>query len=117
MNMETPNEEANDITVESLIQRGRGRPAKPKEPKEPKPPKHSLYLDNPKEWFKEYYVNKILKPCECSTCGTKFVSVYSLTRHEGRSNKCKVLKLTKIISEMDSVKENNNIENIVLKMT
>ena len=102
MNTETQNEATND-NIELPIKRGRGRPVKPKEPKRPKSPravKHSLFLDDYKEWYRQYYINKTLNPCMCPTCGTKYASLYSLTRHEGRSNKCRVIKLEKIISDM-----------------
>ena len=111
MNTETQNESTNDINIEEPVKRGRGRPAKPKEPtpptppKPPKPIKHSLYLDDYKEWFRQYYKNKLLNPCECPTCGTKYTSTYSLRRHAGRSNKCRVIALENIISELTDLKK------------
>ena len=115
MNTETLNEATTDINIELPIERGRGRPVKPKEPKRPKSPrvvKHSLFLDDYKEWYRQYYINKTLNPCVCPTCGTKYASSYSLTRHEGRSNKCRLMKLEKIISDMEHEKANLKSEAI-----
>ena len=104
MNTEAQDEATKDIHIEIPVKRGRGRPVKPKEPKQPKAPKpikHSLFLDDSKEWFRQYYNNK--NPCECPTYVTKSVIVYSLTRHVGRNKACKLSKLEKFISYMSNL--------------
>ena len=109
MNTETQNEATKDINIEVPIKRGRGRPTKPKEPKRPK-----SFLDDYKEWYRQYYINQTLNPCVCPTCGTNYASLYSLTRHEGRSNKCRVMKLESIIADMEREKANMKIVDINL---
>jgi len=107
-------EESKDIIIDNLteLRKKRGRPRKEIKPEDliPKLKKQSLYLNDQKEYFKQYYANKILKPCECSTCGTKFASTYSLTRHNNNNKNCKIIKLEKLIytSESSETSENNN---------
>ena len=52
-----------------------------------------------------YYMNKTLNPGVCPTCGTKYTSTYSLRRHAGRSNKCRVIALENIISELTDLRK------------
>ena len=59
MNTETQNEETTYMNIELPIKRGRGRPVKPKERNPPKTINRSLFLDDYKEWYRQYYINKL----------------------------------------------------------
>ena len=77
----------------------RGRPRKPRPEGEPEPvvkPGHpekpSLYKDDPKAYFREYYYNKCKVESVCEHCGNKFDSTRTLNSHLRRSVLCKKIR-------------------------
>jgi len=55
--------------------------------------------EHKRQYHREYY-HEHKKPCKCEHCGKDFASVSSLTRHQGRSAKCKVQQLVKEVDEL-----------------
>ena len=103
-----------------LVTRGRPKkeklpkaPKEPKEPKEPKPRKPrtlkdvSLWRDNPREYFRNYYHNRPKVECICPNCYSKFDSKVRLYDHSRRSTQCR-----KIRDIRESLKEQGNLNNL-----
>ena len=81
-----------------------------KEKPKPRPPTPLLRMmtdtqinqaqkEHKRQYHREYY-HFHKKECTCEHCGKDFVSVSSLTRHQGRSAKCKVQQLVKEVDEL-----------------
>ena len=94
---DTVNEIPKDNNDELPIKRGRGRPPREGEPQpKPKPikeEKHSLYLDDPKAYFRKYYKEKTNKDIICRTCNHCFTCNSSMTRHLKENRNCKIMRL------------------------
>ena len=108
--MEMQNDTQNEVVVEEPEQvkkkmgRPRIHPMKP--PKEKKP---SLYLDDPKAYFRQYYSMHTKTILICPTCGSEFSCKSSYTIHAKTNKSCLILRLQELLknaSEKDSVKEN-----------
>jgi 3'-phosphoadenosine 5'-phosphosulfate sulfotransferase (PAPS reductase)/FAD synthetase len=81
-----------------------------KEKPKPRPPTPPLRMmsdtqiyqaqqEHKRKYHREYYHNhKTL--CGCEICGSVYVSMSSLRRHQGRSSKCKVQRLAKEVEEL-----------------
>ena len=106
---EKPEEE--NAEIKPLVKRG--RPIKEKLPKEPKPRKPrtlkevSLWRDNPREYFRNYYHNRPKVECICPHCYNKFNSKVRLYDHVRRSTQCR-----KIREIRESVKQPENLNNL-----
>ena len=55
--------------------------------------------EHKRQYHREYY-HEHKKPCKCEHCGKDYISVSSLRRHQGRSSKCKVQQLVKVVDEL-----------------
>ena len=56
-------------------------------------------LEHKRKYHRNYYHNhKAL--CGCEICGSVYISISSLRRHQGRSKKCMVQKLAKQVDEL-----------------
>ena len=60
---------------------------------------YQAQLEHKRQYHREYY-HEHKKPCKCEHCGKDFAGVSSLTRHQGRSAKCKVQQLVKEVDEL-----------------
>ena len=58
-------------------------------------------LVHQRSYHRKYY-HEHKKPVSCPFCCNDYSSVSSLRRHQGRSSKCKVLKLVKEVDELKS---------------
>ena len=101
---ETINELPKDTDDELTIKRARGRPRGKANPKPIKEEKHSLFLDDPKAYFRKYYNDKTKRNIICSICQNCITCNSSITRHLKESKNCKIIRLEKLL--------NNNIENL-----
>ena len=106
---EKPEEE--NAEIKPLVKRG--RPRKEKLPKEPKPRKPrtlkevSLWRDNPREYFRNYYQNRPKQECMCHICYNKFDSQVRLKDHLRRSIQCRKIKDIR-----ESVNQPENLNNL-----
>ena len=95
------------IIVEETIEpiktsRGRGRPRKDKpspppepEPKERKPRKRkevSLWRDDRKTYFNNYFKEKLQVLCKCDICDKTFLSKTGLAKHTASNKTCTIIK-------------------------
>ena len=89
--------------VKKKMGRPRIHPMKP--PKEKKP---SLYLDDPKAYFRQYYSMPTKTMIICPTCNSEFSCKSSYTIHAKTNKSCLILRLQELLKnagEKDSVKE------------
>ena len=107
--MEKQNDTQNEGVVEEPEQvkkkmgRPRIHPMKP--PKEKKP---SLYLDDPKAYFRQYYSMHTKTILICPTCDSEFSCKSSYTIHARTNKSCMILRLQQLIkdaNEQNIVKE------------
>ena len=98
---ETIKELPKDTNDEVTIKRGRGRPRVEPKPKPIKEKKHSLFLDDPKAYFRKYYNDKTKGNIICPNCQKGLTCNSSITRHLKESKNCKIIRLEKLLNNKD----------------
>ena len=101
MSNETINEIPKDTNDELSIKRGRGRPKGEVKPKPIKEQKHSLFLDDPKAYFRQYYNEKTKGNIICPNCQKGLTCNSSITRHLTESKNCKIIRLEKLLNNKE----------------
>ena len=87
--------------LRNLLKRSRGRPKQEPEIKEPKKIGRPRRIGTPpprivdKEWFNEYYINKVVDICRCPVCNTEFTTKIALRYHEKKQYQMQTHKITK----------------------
>ena len=107
--MEMQNDTQNEAVAEEpeQVKKKMGRPRiHPMKP--PKEKKSSLYLDDPKAYFRQYYSMHTKTILICPTCNSEFSCKSSYTIHAKTNKSCLILRLQELLknaSEKDMVKE------------
>ena len=107
--MEMQNDTQHEVVVEEPVQvkqkmgRPRIHPMKP-----PKEKKSSLYLDDPKAYFRQYYSMHMKTILICPTCDSEFSCKSSYTIHARTNKSCMILRLQQLI--LDANEKNNVAE-------
>ena len=97
---ETINELPKDTNDEVTIKRGRGRPRVEPKLKPIKEKKHSVFLDDPKAYFRKFYNGKTKGNIICSNCQNGFTCNSSITRHLKES---KIIRLENLLNNKDEI--------------
>ena len=92
-NMEMQNDTQKDVIdvcepMKKKMGRPRIHPIKP-----PREKKYSLYLEDPKAYFREYYHVHTKKVLLCPICGEEFACQTSYNRHARCNKNCIILRL------------------------
>ena len=97
--MQMRNDIQNEATVEPEIEsiqdppkRHKGRP-RIHPPKPPKIEKRSLYLEDPRAYFRKYYHERTKTVLICPTCECDFSCKGSLAHHVRYNKNCQIIKL------------------------
>ena len=106
--MEMQNETKNVVEEPEQVKKKMGRPRihPMMAPKEKKP---SLYLDDRKAYFREYYTMHTKKILVCPTCNSEFSCKSSYTTHSRTNKSCMILRLQELLknaSEKENLKDN-----------
>ena len=107
--MEKQSDTQNEAVVEEPVQvkkkmgRPRIHPMKP-----PKEKKFSLYLDDPKAYFRQYYSMHTKTILICPTCDSEFSCKSSYTIHARTNKSCMILRLQQLI--LDANEKHNVAE-------
>jgi len=64
--------------------------------------KDKIWAGRQKEYFKEYYLNKVVKPSACEFCSTAFNSDKAHKNHLNKSLRCEMIRMEQ---EIKSLKE------------
>ena len=108
--MEMQNDKENEVLVEEpeQVKKKMGRPRiHPMMP--PKEKKPSLYLDDRKAHFREYYSTHTRKVLICPACNSEFACKSSYTIPARTHKSCLILRLQELLknaSEKESLKDN-----------
>jgi hypothetical protein len=86
-----------NVVEEAPIKKKIGRPRKQTPP--PKPPKVRVYVDNPRQYYLDYYNSKIKKTCICDICNKEIKTTNGLKYHQKNNKDCQIIKLNNIINE------------------
>ena len=84
----------------------------------PKEKKSSLYLDDRKACFRQYYSMHTKTILVCPTCGSELLCQSSYNIHARTNNSCMILRLQQLIkdaNENHSFPKKNKIENLKIK--
>ena len=95
------NDKENEVLVEEPepVKKKMGRPRiHPMRP--PKERKPSLYLDDPKAYFRQYYSMHTKTILICPTCDSEFSCKSSYTIHAKNNKRCLILRLQQLIKDV-----------------
>ena len=91
--MDMQNDIQTDVVVEcEPVKKKMGRP-RIHTIKPPKEKKYSLYLDDPKAYFREYYHVHTKRILVCPTCESEFACQSSYNKHAKCNKNCIILRL------------------------
>jgi hypothetical protein len=62
--------------------------------------KDKIWAGRQKDYFKEYYLNKVVKPSVCAHCSTAFNSDKAHKNHLNKSLRCKMIRMEQEIQNL-----------------
>ena len=108
--MEMQSYTQNDVALETEpVKKNMGRPRiHPVKP--PKENKYSLYLEDPKAYFRQYYSVHTKTILLCPMCESEFSCKISYTRHARCNKNCIILRLREAEFDLKKIKLNSTFK-------